>query len=218
VLLPLFLQVTRHVLHTQTAEGRLWAYVVLGATSIVTEEVAPLIGGLASRSHELRFLPVALWISAGTWSADVLLYYLGRWRGDWVRERFPNARAFLVRALRLVRRHPWRSSVAVRFAYGLRFTLPIACGAARVPLWLYLIGSATSAVIWSFLFTLLGWGAGEAALRTIGHLRRYERWIMLGIVVLVVLVLYIAKRRRVADEVVDVLATGDEERPLHQGE
>ena len=190
---------------------RLWTYITLGATSIVTEEAAPLIGGLAARARHLSFTGVATAVAVGSWVADILLYYLGRWRGDWVRRRWPNARNFLLRALRLVRRHPWRSSLAVRYAFGLRLTLPIACGAARVPLWLYAVGSGISAASWAFLFTLIGWGFGEAALRLLGHLRRYEKWIALGIVVGLILMFFVMRRRHVADEVVEVLGSGDDD-------
>lgn len=213
MLLPLLLQASRHIVHADSAAGRLWAYITLAVTGIVTEEATPLIGGLASRSHELRLISVILWITAGTWAADIGLYYVGRWRGEWVRKRFPKLRKFLTRALALVRRHPWRSSTAVRFAYGLRLTLPIACGAARIPIAVYVVGSGISAGAWSLLFTFLGWGAGEAALRTIGHLKRHEYTIGIVIVIVVVLVLWYVQRRHVADEVVEVLATGDEEPP-----
>lgn len=213
MLLPHLLQTTPHIVHAESAAGRIWAYITLAVTGIVTEEATPLIGGLASRSHELRFVSVWLWVMAGTWSADIGLYYIGRWRGEWVRHRFPKLRRFLTRALALVRRHPWRSSTAVRFAYGLRLTLPIACGAARVPIAIYTIGSGISAASWSFLFTILGWAAGEAALRTIGHLKQHETGIGIVLFLLVIIVLSIVQRRHVADEVVEVLATGDEEPP-----
>jgi membrane protein DedA with SNARE-associated domain len=85
----------------------------------------------------LELVAVGAWITAGTWLADILLYYLGRWRGDWVRRRWPTLRVFMLRVFKVVRRHPWRCSLAVRWAYGLRLTLPLACGAARMPFWLY---------------------------------------------------------------------------------
>ena len=188
-----------------TALQRLWAYITLGATGIVTEEAAPLVGGLMAHDGHLRIAAVGLWITAGTWLADILLYYLGRWRGDWVRERWPKLREFMLRVFSLVRRHPWRCSLAVRYAYGLRLTLPLACGAARVPFWLYLIGSGISALTWAFLFTFLGWGFGEAALRTLGHVRRYEVKIALGIVVAVIIAFYLMRKRHVGEEVVDAL-------------
>jgi membrane protein DedA with SNARE-associated domain len=188
-----------------TALQRLWAYITLGATGIVTEEAAPLVGGLMAHDGHLRLAAVGLWIMAGTWVADILLYYLGRWRGDWVKNRWPKLREFMLRVLTVVRRHPWRCSLAVRWAYGLRLTLPLACGAARVPFWLYAIGAAISAATWAFAFAFIGWGFGEAALRIMGHVRRYEVRIALGIVVAVVIAFYFMRKRHVGDEVVDAL-------------
>jgi membrane protein DedA with SNARE-associated domain len=189
---------------------RLWAYVTLGATGIVTEEATPLIGGLAAHDGRLDLWSVAMWITAGTWIADILLYYLGRWRGHWVRKRWRRVRNFILRALRIVRRHPWRSSLAVRFAYGLRITLPIACGAARVPIVIYLIGSGISSFVWSFAFTLLGWGFGRTTLIVLGRVQQYEKFLIPGIVVVLGFVFWLMRKRHVEDEVVEVLAAGDE--------
>ena len=189
---------------------RLWAYGALAVTGIITEEATPLIGGLAAHDERLNLWLVVSVVTLGTWAADILLYYLGRWRGYWVRRRWPAVRTFILRALRIVRRHPWRSSLAVRFAYGLRLTLPIACGAARLPIVLYLIGSGISAFAWSLVFTLIGWGFGRTTLIVLGHVRRYENMLILVIVVVLALVFWAMRRRHVEDEVVEVLASGDE--------
>jgi membrane protein DedA with SNARE-associated domain len=164
-----------------------------------------MIGGLAAHNHELRFALVVLWVALGVWAADLLLYYLGRWRGRWVRQRWPVLRGVILRALRVVRRHPWRSSMAVRFAYGLRFTLPIACGAARLPIALYVIGSAISAFAWSLVFTTAGWGVGRTT-RALGwHPKKYEVGIMIALALVGVLVYLVARRRHVEERTVEVL-------------
>lgn len=188
---------------------RLWAYVTLGATAIVTEEATPLIGGLAARSRHLHVAAVGMWISVGTWIAGFGLYYVGRWRGEWARRRWPRLRTVMLRSFKIVRRHPWRASIAVRWAFGLRITLPIACGAARVPLLVYVIGTAISCLTWSFAFTLLGWGFGHAAMAVLGHLRRYEKYLIGVILVVIVIAFWLMRRRHVEDEVVEVLAAGD---------
>ena len=188
-----------------TALQRFWAYITLAASGIVTEEATPLVGGLMAHDGHLRLSAVGAWITFGTWIADILLYYLGRWRSDWVRRRWPTLRAFMLRVFKVVRRHPWRCSLAVRWAYGLRLTLPLACGAARVPIWLYVIGSGISAATWSYAFTLLGWGFGESAKRILGHVRRYEWSLSLGIIIVVVIAFYLMRKRRVRDDVVDAL-------------
>jgi len=192
-----------HALH------RLWAYLALGISSVLTEEAAPLIGGLAAHDRKLGVVPVGIWIAGGSWSGDIVLYYLGRWRSKWVRHRWPKLRAYVLRAFKVVRRHPWRASLAVRFAYGLRFTLPIACGAARVPLTLYLIASAISALVWSFLFTAAGWWFGQWMLHVLGRVRRYEQPLFALIVVVLGIVFWIMHKRHVEEETVHVLSRGD---------
>lgn len=188
---------------------QLWAYITLGITGIITEEATPLIGGLAAHDHRLHFSLVFMWVAGGTWAADIGLYYVGRWRGDWARRRWPHLRSFMIRAFRVVRRHPWRSAIAVRWAYGLRLTLPIACGAARVPVWLYAIGAAISAVTWSFIFTLIGWAFGRTMLIIVGHVRRYETPMVAAILIVLAIVFWVMHKRHVEDEVVEVLSAGD---------
>ena len=191
---------------------RTWEYILLALSGIVTEEATPLIGGLRVHTGHLKLFPVMFWVAAGTWTAHIGLYYLGRWRSEWVQRRFPRARVLVQRVLDVVRRHPWRSSLAVRFAYGLRLTLPIACGAAHVPLRIYVPGSGISAAVWSVLFTLLGWGLGETTMIVVGHVRRYEKWIAIAILVVILVALYAMRRRHVEEEVVEVLSVGDEKK------
>jgi membrane protein DedA with SNARE-associated domain len=188
---------------------RLWAYITLGATGIVTEEATPLIGGLMAHDRYLRLTTVFLAIAVGTWLADLGLYYVGRWQGRWARQRWPRLRDWMVRTFKIVRRHPWRASLAVRWAYGLRLTLPIACGAARVPLPVYLIGSAISAASWAFVFTGIGWAFGETTLIILGHVRRYENFLVALFVVLLGIGFWIVRARHVPEEMVEVLASGD---------
>lgn len=208
-LLDLLQVATRHP-HAVAALHRLWAYVTLGATGIVTEEVTPIIGGLAAHERYLRLWSVVLWVAGGTWVADLGLYYVGRWRGKWARTRWPAIRTWMLRTFKIVRRHPWRTSIAVRWAYGLRATLPMACGAARMPLPIYLIGSAISCMTWSIVFTVVGWGFGRTTLIVVGHVRRYENYLFAIIVLTVAIALWVMHRRHVEDEVVEVLASGDE--------
>lgn len=205
--LPLLLQrVSQYVEPVLGFWGQLWAYVTLGATSIVTEEAAPLLGGIAAQQGHLGLVRVALAITLGTWAAHIALYYFGRWRGKWVRVRWPRAGRYLTRALRFVRRHPWRSSIAVRYAYGLRLTLPMACGAARVPLLTYVIGSGISAITWSSLFTVLGWAFGRTAVQVLRHVRRFEDVILLaGVGVVGVLLFFLTRRSQTTADTDDRL-------------
>lgn len=178
----------------------LWAYITLGATSIFTEEAAPVLAGFAAHQGHLGAIRVALSCALGSWWADIALYFLGRGRADSLMLRWPRLRRPMTRLLEAVRRRPWHASLIVRFAYGVRLTLPITCGAAHLPLWIYVIGSGISAFAWSFLFTAVGWGFGETAVRLLGRIKRYELRIGVGLLVALLIVAAILSRRARAAE------------------
>src|SRR5689334_24724513 len=60
--------------------SQVWAYVTLGATSIFTEEAAPVVAGFAAHQGHLHAVRAAMACAIGSWAADIGLYLLGRWR------------------------------------------------------------------------------------------------------------------------------------------
>jgi len=184
---------------------RMWAYVTLGAMGSFWGEASPLIGGLAAFDRKLRLLPVIFAIALGTWLGGLLFYWLGRWQGRWIRKRWPRFRPVIVRSIALVRRHPWRASLAIRFAYGLRIALPLACGVARLPLTIYAAGTAVSSVVWSLVFTVLGWALGRTTETLVGHVKEYEPLIGAVFVLLMVVGFIVVRRRNVAARTAKVL-------------
>jgi membrane protein DedA with SNARE-associated domain len=188
---------------------RLWKYAVLGATSILFEEANPIFGGIAARHARLGVLGVIVAVAVGTWIPSVILYFVGRWRIDWVRARWPERQRMLDGALAIVNAHPWRASLAIRFAYGLRIPLPIACGAARLSPTLYVVASGISCWVWSILFALLGWKAGGAALRLLGFTTRYDVRLGFVAIALIVALVLMRRRRRIAERTAHVLSGED---------
>lgn len=188
---------------------RLWKYTALGATSIVFEETNPILGGIAVRHGRLGLLGVIVAVALGTWVASIVLYFVGRWRIDWVRARWPDRRELLTSALTLVRRHPWRSSLAIRFVYGLRIPLPVACGAARLPLPLYIAASGISCWVWSAAFSYLGFAAGGAALRFLGFAQRGDIRLAFIAILLAITLGVLMRRRRFVERTTNRPTTDD---------
>ncbi|WP_373064154.1 DedA family protein [Gemmatimonas sp.] len=175
-----------------------WTYVILGGSAIVIEELSPIFGGIAAHEGELQIARVIFSITLGGWIATTLLYVLGRWRWEFIRRRFPRVRATGTVALRVVRRNQLTASLLVRFAFGLRVVLPMACGAAKVPIYIYLPLSLIGSALWTATFTLIGYAAGEAAVRTLGHLDRAGE--IIGAVVVTVAVLGFVRWQRIRRE------------------
>lgn len=171
-----------------------WTYVTLGLSSIVTEELAPIFGGIAVHEGELRGDRVVLAMTMGSWLATTLLYWAGRAKWEFLRKRFPKVRAAGTVALRLVKRNPWRASFLVRFAFGARIFLPMACGAARLRFPLYMVASLLGAIAWAITFTTVGYAAGEAAMVVMGHLGRAGE--IIGAVLVTALILGLVSWQR----------------------
>ena len=169
-----------------------WQYIALGGSSIVTEELAPVLGGIAAHEQQLGLLRVMIACAVGSWAGMLVFYLLGRWRGRWAAARWPKFGEHLTRILGAVRRRPWRASIATRFAIGARWVLPAACGAAHVPLWLYAVGSAISSLLWAPPFTLLGWAFGETAVVFLDRFKDYGA--AAGAVVVAALAAYLLGR------------------------
>lgn len=190
----------------------LWPYLTLGVGAMVAEEAAPLLGGIAVRDGKLVAAAVVVGIGGSTWAITGALYYLGRLNDRWVRRRFPRLRHFVLRAVKVVRRHPWRASLLVRWVFGLRIALPIACGAARIPQAVFLGASAVSCFSWALVFVGLGWLFGSAAQRLLDDLTRHYGWIIAVAILLSAAGWYVARvRRRPLERVAVEAIAGHEE-------
>ena len=188
---------------------KLWKYTALGASSIVFEETNPIFGGIAVRHGRAGMVGVVVAVAIGVWIASIALYFVGRWRIEWVRARWPEKHRLLDAALKMVERNPWRSSLAVRFAYGLRLQVPIACGAARVPFGVYLVGSGISSWVWSLTFAYVGLAFGGAAVMVLRFTHRIEVRLGLAAAILSILLVVLIRRRYIAERSARTLAGKD---------
>ena len=184
---------------------RMWAYITLGATGAFVGEASPLIGGLAAFDRNLNLVNVVIAVAIGTWLGNLGMYWLGRAQERWIRKRWPKLRPYVLRSIKIVRRNPWRVSLAIRFAYGLRIALPIGCGVARLPLYVYAIGSGISAIVWALLFCILGWALGRTTENFIGHVKDLETVIAAALVALMVVGYLLMRRRHTAEKTADIL-------------
>ncbi len=175
--------------------GEQWGYLTLGISSVFTEELAPLLGGLAAEQGHLRLSGVILSTALGVFLLSAILYFVGRWRAAWVRLKLRNSPPIVKRLLRAMRWSPWRSTLLARVAFGGRIALPLACGAAHVPPWIFLTGTAIASLAWAAVLSGLGWAFGEGAVLLLGEVRRYE-WVLVLALLLLGLSVYWWLRKR----------------------
>ena len=168
-------------------------YATMVVAAAFQEEFAPLAGSLAAHHGHGEIVLVGAACAAGSWLHGVTLYSVGR------RARNILQRSALQRALEQVRTHRIKALLGIRFFYGLRLTLPLACGAAGISFGRFAWMTALSSIAWAALFSALGWYAGEFAVSQARHLRHFE--IPAGGLLLALgLAFYLYRRRRMREE------------------
>jgi membrane protein DedA with SNARE-associated domain len=187
----------------------LWALIALGASVAVLEDAVPVLAGFAAHQENLPVLGATIACALGGWATALVPYVLARWGATRVVSHWPGAAATIERLTGVVARRPWRAALAARFILGARTLLPLACGAARVPAPVYVIGTAISSLVWAMALVALGWASGETVLLVLGRARRHEWDIAAALVVIVLLVVLLLQRRN-RPHVVEELESADE--------
>lgn len=110
-----------------------------------------------------------------------IYYYLGRRYGGRVLAWFPRRwQPAIDRTRALLIRHERKILALMRFAYGVRGPLPAVCGTVGTrPLRFFLFNLGT-ALVWAFVFTLIGYAFGATATVLFESVSRFEAWILIG--------------------------------------
>jgi membrane protein DedA with SNARE-associated domain len=156
-------------------------YWVLALGCLLEGETVLMLAGFAAHRGYLDPAWVfAIGASAG-FVGDQFYFYLGRRHGAAVLARWPAIERQSGRLERLLQRFHAAVVIGVRFAYGLRVAGPILIGAG--------------ALLWSAVFTAIGWVFGQAAEAMLGRIKHLEGWLMLGLVAGAVVWLVVRKHR-----------------------
>ena len=83
----------------------------------------------------------------------------------------------------------------MRYAFGLRVLLPLACGAAHVRADVYALASLVSSATWSAAFALLGYWFGQAAIAALRRVQAYDQYVV-AVLAGAALVAWVVWRRR----------------------
>lgn len=174
-----------------------YGYLAVFAGTLLEGETVLLLAGFAAHERLLRLPLVIVAAGLGGFLGDQLWFYLGRWHGQQLVDRFPRLRDPVSRATQLLDRYDTPVILAVRFLYGLRIAGPIAIGLSRVSPLRYFIFNAIGAAIWGTLFAALGYVFGHGATLILKDVERYElRFaVVVTLVIAVVAVLRWLQRR-----------------------
>ena len=132
------------------------------------------------------WLPIASANAAvGGALGDLGCFLLGRSFGGRALLMLPAwIRSGAARMRSAVESNPVRVLLLMRFLYGMRIALPALCGASTMKLSRFVRYDVATAVVWSTVFTGIGYCFGALATRAISEVGRYQVFVVCGIVVI----------------------------------
>ena len=162
---------------------RTYGYLSIFIWTLFEGETILILAGFLAHSGYLTLPGVIIAAFMGSLSADQILFHLGRRYGASILAKRPVWRIRAEKALRLTEKVRIPLMIVFRFLYGLRTITPYALGMTTVSSVRFLVFNTIGAIAWAATFAGGGYLFGTALEVMLGDIKRYERTILLLILV-----------------------------------
>lgn len=144
-------------------------------------ETAAIAGGVMAH-HGLFPVWAAFAATAiGAFGADQLFFQLGRRFRDRPFVVHARQKPAFARAVGLIERWPTGFILAYRFIYGFRMVSPVAIGLTGLPLKRFAALNIVACLLWSAIFTTIGYLFGPMVRRALAALAPYKTEILIAL-------------------------------------
>lgn len=171
-----------------------YGYLAVFAGALLEGETVLIMAGFAAHRGYLALPWIVLIGAVGGFLGDQTFFTAGRWHGRQILARFPIVAMHAARIAPLIERHSTWLILGVRFMYGLRVAGPVLIGMSKISHWRFAALNLIGALIWSAVIGGAGYAFGQALELMLAHARRYEAWVLAGMLIIGVAVW--ARRRR----------------------
>lgn len=177
-----------------------YGYAILFLGTLFEGETIVALAGFAAYEGHLKLgyiIPIAV---VGAMIGDQFFFYLGRYKGKQLLEKYPNLKKKIERVHQLTERYHGWIIFGSRFMYGFRVIIPVSFGAGDIGAIRYLLLDFLGALVWAPMFALGGYAFGNAIQHFLGNVKRFEESIVIGALVLFAVVQTLLYLRRKRDE------------------
>lgn len=154
-----------------------WGYIIVLLGSMVEGESVILTACVAAYFGYMSMPKIVVIAFLGTLVADQTLYFVGRWYGHHILNRYPQLKNPAHRAFTLLHRWDLWFILSFRFIYGIRTISPIIIGTAGIPPRRFIPLNFLAAFIWTAISCSLGYLLGSIIESIDFHL--VERYILI---------------------------------------
>ncbi|KPK99632.1 MAG: hypothetical protein AMJ91_07120 [candidate division Zixibacteria bacterium SM23_73_3] len=161
-----------------------FGYPALFLGCLLEGESVLIAAGFLARSGYLDLNLVMLVALAGTYTADVTIYFLGRKKGQGIISKFPVAKKYYPKVKSLFDRYGIWAIFITRYLYGLRLAAAGSMGLMKMRKGQYLPFDFLSCTIWAIVIGGLGYIFGASLEALIGQIKHYEKLVVLFIIII----------------------------------
>lgn len=150
-------------------------------TFLEGETILVIAGFLAHRG--ILYLPwVIVFAFLGSFAGDQLFFFIGRKKGVAFIEKRESWKPKMAKVNRLLEKYNTLLIVGFRFLYGIRSVTPFMIGTTSVPTRRFVTLNAIGAITWAIAVGYLGYLFGHVFQAYMGSIKKYELWIILGLI------------------------------------
>jgi len=157
-----------------------YGHLFLFVGTFLEGESVVLAGGYAAHRGLLSLPAVYLVCFVGSFLGDQFWYYIGRWKGGWVLDRFPKIKGNFEKVRKWLGRGEDIAVVASRFVPGTRMATPLLLGSSGYAPWRFAVFNAIGAAVWSLGLASIGYSI-SVAVDSVGIQRKFQLYILLGL-------------------------------------
>lgn len=161
-----------------------YGYIAVFIGTLLEGETLLIAAGFAAHQGLLDWRVVILVAMTGATMGDQLAFFLGRWKGALLINRFPSLAKHKAEIDTLLARYDALFILTIRFIYGLRIAGPLIMGASRMHTLRFATFNIIGAALWALLITGLGFVFGLAVNALLSDVKRIEE---IGVIAILVI-------------------------------
>lgn len=151
-----------------------YGYIAVFLGGIFEGEAVLVLGGLAAYGGFLKLPLVFLSALAGAMVSDWSLFFIGRYKGKKVIEKWPRIKNLMLKPQRMVDKKSKFISFTLRFMYGFRIVVPLSLGMSNIKTPVFLFFNMLGSMLWVLVVGISGYFFGDILEIFLGKLKRYE--------------------------------------------
>ncbi len=171
-----------------------YGYIAIFIGTFLEGETTVLLGGIFSKLNYMELNKVMLWAFAGTLAGDWTFFFIGKFFGRRIIQKYDFLKSRIPLANKIMKRYGNYIIFLIRFFVGVRGIILLLLGCTDIKKRTFFLYSTLSSFSWSLLVSMIGFLFGQVVYIFVSDARKYEIYIIPAVLSGVLLMIFIYRR------------------------